>query len=218
MSVRPRSRALLLPVVLCAAGGCSAFDAPSNDASAVTGTPVAPLAPATLAVSDALGSAVAGSAAGDVIAVGAPGDDCADPDAGAVYLFSVGASGVGAPVVLVSNDPHPGDGFGAGLALSPAGDLLAVGIPGADQTNADTISSDTGAVQLFTAPAAPGGAWQPGPRLSPPQALTGARFGASLSFAGPDQLVVGAPGDPHAGAAAGAAYLFARQGQTWSPL
>lgn len=217
---RSCSRIPLLSLVVCAAGGCSAFQAPSNDGGVVTGTPVAPLAPATLAVGDALGTAVAASPAGDLIAVGAPGDDRAGPDAGAVYLFSAGAAGIGAPVVLVSDDPHEGDHFGAGLALSPAGDLLAVGIPGWDDTAVedDAIISDAGAVQLFSAPAGPGQSWQPGALLTAPQELTRARFGASLTFAGADQLVVGAPGASQAGASAGAAYLFARQGETWSPL
>ena len=113
--------------------------------------------------SDLFGGAVSLNAAGDRLAVGAPGDDGYNnslTDSGAVYLFTftdtsfsggalqgiIGSGYTGGKNVSQALDT--GDAFGFRVSLNAAGDRLAVGAPYEDgYLNAVT---DSGAVYLFS--------------------------------------------------------------------
>lgn len=119
-----------------------------------------------------------------------------------VACFHLAGAGWGQPVVV---RPPPGVvGAGAGVALD--GDLLAVGIPLCQVGGA----ARAGVVCLF---GRRGASWLHLDTLHAPAPAAGQRFGEAVALHG-EVLVVGAPGQAAAGAvAAGAAHVFARQGE-----
>lgn len=156
---------------------------------------------------DQLGHSVALS--GDVLAVGAPGDDTRADAAGTVYVFERGATGwVLAAMLTAGQGDNVGDGLGFSVALD--GDTLLAGAPFADD--------GLGAVHVFM-PTIEG--WQEVQRLTAPQRRAGALFGAALALDG-DQAVIGARLHDDArledgvGDRAGAAWTFRRAGGVWS--
>src|SRR5262245_46402265 len=102
---------------------------------------------------DHFGEAVALSADGSTLAVGAPGEDSgamgiggneADntvPDAGAVYVFARGGGVWTQQAYVKASTAMAGALFGKGLALSADGSTLAVGAP--------SERGDTGRVYIF---------------------------------------------------------------------
>lgn len=82
------------------------------------------------AVGDEMGIAVALSANGGTLAVGAPGDDQQVTDSGAVYLFNRSPTGWVAQAMVKAPTPATDDRFGVALALSSDGQRLVVGASG----------------------------------------------------------------------------------------
>jgi len=161
-------------------------------------------------IDDFFGRSLALSADGNTLAVGAPGEDSASTTdqnsnaaelSGAVYVFSRSAGSWSQAAYVKSSRPAAVDNFGASLALSGDGAVLAVGAPEA--------MAGTGAVHIFTREAA---AWTPKQQLAGPGAGSPAAFGSSvaLSLDG-STLVVGSPGDD-----AGAVHVFARAAGAWA--
>lgn len=99
-------------------------------------------------------------------------------------------------VFLVAPERAAGDRFGA--ALDAAGTTMVVGAPG------------RGAVHVFVQIE---GSWTHATTFTAPDATAGDEFGAAVGLDG-DTLVVGAPG--RAGGS-GAAYVFTRSGDAWTP-
>ena len=105
-----------------------------------------------LANSDFFGISVALNATGNILAVGAHGDDNGGAAAGAAYLFTLNTTDLTQTPVLktkILNGTQgilleAGDNFGRGISINNTGDILAVGAP-ADDTN----GTDRGAVYLF---------------------------------------------------------------------
>ncbi|MGN6518241.1 MAG: FG-GAP repeat protein [Dokdonella sp.] len=128
------------------------------------------------------------------VASGAPGESAAR---GAAYVFDCSAAACAPPQRLAPGDLVPGDRFGAAVALS--GDTLAISATGASP----------GAVYVYVRVA---GNWLQQARIAPAGAA-GEHFGIALALDS-DTLVVGAD---RADIRAGAAYVFARTGTTWSP-
>lgn len=189
---------------------------------------------------DSFGSSVALSADGDILAVGASGEDSAgSPDdnsragAGAVYVFRRAGDAWEQRAYVKPNVTDAGDEFGSSVALSGDGATLAVGVTNEDGAATagphDNSASNAGAVYVFT--------YDPQSETWPQQALIKADnaeaddlFGWSvaLSFDG-DRLAVGAPWEDSAatgvarGAAldnsaltSGAVYMFVRDDGIWS--
>lgn len=117
---------------------------------------------------------------GDTVAIGAPGDDTVDDDAGAVYLY--GTDGELSTVVLPSDAEQAGD-FGTSVAVK--NDLMAVGAPNA--TSSDSLS---GSVSVYS---------QVSTNLTQESTLSGSSaadgdaFGTSVSLDG-NTVAVGIPG------------------------
>jgi hypothetical protein len=185
---------------------------------------------------DRFGTSVALSADGETLAVAAPREDGADdstPDAGAVYVF-VNAGGTWSQQALLrAAEGDADDLFGFDIALSADGDTLAVGAVledssaiGVDGDQADDARVDSGAVYVF---ARANGVWSQQAYIKAANAGAGDAFGESVALSGDGELLaVGAtaedgagtgldadPGDDSA-SEAGAAYVFAREGGTWS--
>lgn len=158
------------------------------------------------------GQAIARAAGGSTLILAAPGDpssatDLDDyaapltaPDAGAITVFPL-VNGV--PLAyLKPSDNAAGNAFGTAVAVSADGDTLVVGAPGA--------AGSAGEAYVFTH----AGAWTQAATFPAPSGTAGDAFGTTASIAADGSMfVVGAPGEDDA---AGAAYVFARDGASWT--
>ena len=178
---------------------------------------------------------------GDAIVVGAPLEDSAstgiggDPSdngasaSGAAYVFVPGASAWSQAAYLKASNAEAWDFFGRGVAAS--GNLLVIGADGeassatgVDGDRTDNGADDSGAVYVFTSSET---GWSEVAYLKASNTGAGDRFGRSVAVDG-DTIVVGAPreasaatgvgGDPFDDTAthSGAAYVFGRNGSTWT--
>lgn len=172
---------------------------------------------------DSFGQAVALSADGATLAVGAPLEDGsqtstvenendAAPDAGAVYIFVRTAATYELQTYLKADGGAfdsviAGDRFGNALALAADGRTLVVGAPRAELIRPSTF--DDGVAYVFTRDAA---SWTQRAILSGPRAddNAGDQFGWQVAISGEgSRLAVGAPFDDAGGADSGAVYIFA---------
>jgi len=164
------------------------------------------------------GRGIALSADGQIMAVGAPGEDGgstgvngnqlddSQADSGAVYLYARTGQGEWQQTHYIkASNAGSGDAFGADVALSADGSTLAVGAPGEDG-DANTIGGDesndadpdAGAVYVFVRDTA--GDWLQQAYLKAsdpePQRDQPAQFGASISLSEDGStLAVGTPGE-----------------------
>ena len=164
---------------------------------------------------DRFGFSIASSAAGDVFAVGAPGEDSAGAmsdnsatNAGAVYMFAGSGSAVAQTAYVKAPSPAAGDQFGQALALARDGMFLVVGAP--------TASSTHGSAFVYSGS---GSNWQV--TSSPLAAFNGDAgdfFGGSIAVSNDHAVIaIGAPDEASASATdpndnsavkAGAVYVF----------
>ena len=183
---------------------------------------------------DRFGAAVALSADGQTLAVGAPGEDGVDdlaPDAGAVYLFTRDG-GWRQQARLRAFNTEAGDRFGAAVALNRDGTVLAVGAPeedsgatGVDGDGSDNSKSASGAVHMFVRG---GGGWSQQAYLKADNTGAGDRFGHAVALDASGELLavgawgensaargVGGDGDDNSAPDSGAVYLFMRDPGGW---
>lgn len=178
------------------------------------------------------GATLALSGDGRTLVVGAPGDYRA---AGRVFVYDLDADRSTPRATLVS-PVNRDDDFGGSLALTPAGDLLVVGIPddgspgtgvGAEPVGFGAPTS--GAVAVFRRGG--GGAWGLEAFVKPSNTHEGAGFGAAVAVASDGQrFAVGAPRDTAMGTgvngdetpapigqaiSAGAAFVFSAGPNGW---
>lgn len=164
-------------------------------------TQVAELEASDGAAGDLFGNAVA--LFGDVIVVGAPGDDNErGVDAGAVYTFLRGSMGWSEQVRLVAEDGAAGDGYGSAVTIDDF--TLSVGAQTADTPSGE----DAGKVYIYTSS---GPLWIQQAAISLPDGSAGDLFGASLDLEN-TTLVIGAPEN---GLKSGRVYVFERVGAVW---
>ncbi len=190
---------------------------------------------------DTFGEAVALSADGNTLVVGAPGEssraagiggdqsDNSLSGSGAVYVFVRDANDTWSQQAYIkASNPGQGDGFGTSAYLSQDGNVLAVGAPGEDASATggqnDNSATDSGAVYVFTRNAA--GSWNQQAYIKASNAGAGDEFGNVLSLAAngatlavgagyEDSSASGGPGDNSA-ADSGAVYVFRRSSGVWS--
>jgi hypothetical protein len=190
------------------------------------------------ATNDIFGRSVAVS--GDTLAVGASGEDSADPridgdqsdngatDAGAVYVFVRNGSSWTQQAYLKGSNAEAGDKLGTSVALS--GDTLVTGAVGESSSaigvggdEADNSAPDAGAAYVFSRRE---GTWIQEAYVKPSSADPDDSFGASIDLSG-DILAVGAFGEDSSATGvasdlgnnsaedAGAAYVFIRAAEGW---
>jgi hypothetical protein len=147
---------------------------------------------------------------GDVLIIGAPGDDDLASYAGAAYIFRRGDPGTPADpsddawieeVKLHASDGREIQLFGWSVVIE--GDYALVGAPAAWPSGAGP-----GAAYVFHRVA---GQWTEQAKLTSPAGLNGDHFGQAVAIDG-DTLVVGAPSDVDG---RGRAYVYGRNGTAW---
>jgi hypothetical protein len=219
-----------------ASGGSDPSDnsAPGAGAASVfvraggTWTQQAYLKAANAASGDAFGQSVALD--GDTIVVGAIGEDSSGSDpannsaagAGAAYVFVRDGTTWTQQAYLKAANAATNDSFGMAVAID--GDTIVVGAVGEDSNGSDPANNsavESGAAYVFVRA---GTTWTQQAYLKASAPGANDYFGAAVSVSGGDTIVVGAWGedssssDPGDNSAeyAGAAYVFARAGSTWS--
>ncbi|MHC4993052.1 MAG: thrombospondin type 3 repeat-containing protein, partial [Planctomycetota bacterium] len=153
------------------------------------------------AAGDRFGTAVAAtSTTRGQLAVGAPGDDGAAPDAGAVHVFGLDPSlGWVSEQVLRASVPSVGAGMGAALDLrSEVGNVLQLAAGAPDD------AAGAGALWVFQRVA---GSWQEAFEQRAYDATPGARFGASVAI-GEGMAYAWAPGHDFLETDAGSGYVL----------
>lgn len=177
------------------------------------------LKPAIPHAYDLFGHAVALD--GDTMVAGAPTEDgTSGNDEGAVYVFVRQGGAWTQQAKLKANNAGAGDLFGLSVSLS--GDTLVVGAQNEDSNDAginhtlgggvDNLEADSGAAYVFVRS---GGTWTQQAYLKSSSPDPGDIFGTSVGISG-NTVVVGARDDDGLATNAGAAYLFVRNGSTWS--
>lgn len=158
---------------------------------------------------DRLGDSVA--IEGDVMAVGATGDDDVANSAGAVYVFERDAGGAGnwgRTAKLTASDGGADQSFG--FTVDVSGDRIVVG------TLFETdVAENFGAAYVFEKE---GGQWVENAKLEPVNPDPQDNFGIAVAISG-DTAVVGADARDEVGgfatSAPGTAYVFERGGGQW---
>jgi hypothetical protein len=191
---------------------------------------------------DTFAWALALSADGNTLAVGAPGEASASADqannlageAGAVYVFTRASSGSWSQqAYLKASNPHAGDGFGNAVALSSDGSTLVATAPlengaatGVNGNQSLQSANDAGAAYVFVRS---GASWSQQAYLKASNARANSYFGWAAALSGDGStLAVSAVGESSAATGAGgnqadtsaadsgAVYLFGRSGSTWT--
>ncbi len=189
---------------------------------------------------DEFGMALSLSSSGEVLAVGAPGEDSSGigvnpPDAGqdesrdgggAVYVFRRVGQSWSATDFLKASNTGAGDNFGAAVALSGPGHVLVVGAPNEDSTavgasttpSFDESSAQSGAAYVYRFGTT---GWVAEAFLKASNTGAGDAFGSAVAVsADGTTAVIGAPLEDSDGrspidesaASAGAAYVFEYSG------
>jgi len=142
---------------------------------------------------------------GDTLGVSATWDDDHGASSGSVYVFRGGDATWSLESKLVPAEVGSGDFFGYDLAVR--GDTLVASAPW------DEIFGVHGSVFTYQRT---GSQWNPAGRLRRPSSFApDAYFGWALSM-DDDELVVGSPVDDGNGNWDGAAYVYRRNGATWT--
>ena len=121
------------------------------------------------------------------------------------FMFKTDAHGAPLEVQITAGDGAAQDYFGGAVAIS--GIYAVAGARGDDDNGADS-----GAVYIFKRD---GTVWIQQVKLTPSDGDAGDRFGSCVAISG-DYVIVGAPFDDDNGSDSGAAYIFKRDGTTWT--
>lgn len=152
---------------------------------------------------DFFGTSVAIS--GDVIVIGAPGENGSGLDIGAAYVYERTAGGIdnwGEIRKLTASDAQDEDAFGFSVAVS--GDVIVVGANEEDESN-----SNAGAAYVFQRMQGGNDNWGQVKKLVISSGQENDEFGYAVAVSG-DVIVVGTPWVDSAGQSSGAAYIFQR--------
>jgi hypothetical protein len=194
----------LVGAIFASDAGSSAFGAAYVFVrSGATWTQQAKLVPPDGVADDQFGTSVALS--GDTAVIGAAHHSAAGDRSGAAYVFVRSGTAWVLQAQLTAADAADNDQLGMSVALS--GDTAVIGA-----INAAGSTAQAGAAYVFVRS---GATWTQQAKLT---AADGAAFdhaGTSVALSG-DTALVGASGSDDLGQDAGAAYVFARSGATWT--
>ena len=180
-----------------------AFAAAANAQSQLTGVFREKLFASDAQNHDQLGSSVA--MVGNTVFVGAPEEDFAGIDSGAVYVYTRSGSTWTQVQKLAASDGVSYTEFGTSVAVQ--GDLLVVGAKGGDG-----VVLGTGAAYAFRLVA---GVWTEESKFFANDGANGDWFGRSIALSN-DTAVVGTFYTDAPLTDSGAVYVFVRNGTTWA--
>ena len=143
---------------------------------------------------------------GDIAVVGADHDDDNGLQSGSAYVFVRNGTTWSQQAKLTASDGANGDDFGASVAIS--GDTTIVGAKDHDTSGI----SDSGAAYIFVRV---GTTWSQQAKLTAADGANGDIFGFSVAISG-ETAVVGAHLEGENGFRPGSAYVFVRNGTSWS--
>ena len=150
---------------------------------------------------------------GDFAIVASPRRDAKGGRSGVVYPFARSGNNWkrGAPPEFDGNDTAEGDEFGRSVSMS--GDTAIIGAAGHDTNRVN----GSGAAYIFVGPGPrhKGRSWKQQGKLTPGDAAAGDQFGWSVAIDG-NTAIVGSRFDDDGGKSSGSAYIFVRDGDTWS--
>lgn len=130
------------------------------------------------------------------------------PQIGAAYVFHLSGDTWQQQAVLIASDGTTYDYFGWSVSIS--GDYIIVGAPGANASG----MIEPGAAYIFWRS---GSVWIQQIKLEPTAPHKVKDFGRAVAISGSHAVaIVGDPGDNEVAVGNGAAYLFERNGLTWS--
>ena len=145
------------------------------------------------------------SISGDYAVVSSPWDDDGGNESGAAYVFKRDGDNWVQQAKLIAPDPAAYDFFGRSVSIS--GDYIVIGSYGDDDKG-----SSSGSVYVFKRD---GTTWPMQAKLTASDGALGDYLGCSIAISG-DYLVAGAYGDNDDGTGSGSAYIFKRDGVTWT--
>ena len=156
------------------------------------------------------GSALSLNEDGTYAVIGAYGEAVSSlNDAGAVYIYTRSGSSWSQQTRLTSASPTSSNQFGNSVSINADGTTLAIG-----EVAGDTEATSAGEVYIFTRS---GSTWTQQALLTASDAEESDLFGAKVSLsADGNHVVIGALSEDTGGSLAGAAYVFARSGSTWT--
>jgi len=178
---------VLLTLVLTACAGAGEVKLTASDGAAY----------------DAFGCSV--SISGDYVIVGAHCTGDRGDDSGSAYIYKRGGIIWNRQAKLTASDGAADDLFGQSVSIS--GDYVIVGAH-CD----DAHGYYSGSAYIYKRD---GTTWSQQAKITASDGATGNRFGYSVSISG-DYVIVGALGADGSGASSGSAYIFKRDGTTWS--
>ncbi|MCP3872798.1 MAG: hypothetical protein GY699_06550, partial [Desulfobacteraceae bacterium] len=139
--------------------------------------------------------------------VGAHGNDDAGSSSGSAYIFKKNGDTWIQAAKLRAGDGASGDYFGKSVSIS--GDSVVVGASGDDD-----YGSSSGSAYIFKKE---GDTWTQAAKLRAGDGAHYDEFGNSVSISG-DTVVVGAIYDDNASYNSGSAYIFKKEGDTWTQV
>jgi hypothetical protein len=145
------------------------------------------------------------SISGDYAIVGAYGDDDNGTKSGSAYIFKRNGTSWSEQAKLIASDGSAEDNFGISVSIS--GDYAIVGA-----FLDDDNGRDSGSAYIFKRD---GTSWSEQAKLVASDGAADDYFGRSVSISG-DYAIVGAYADDDNGSWSGSAYIFKRDGTSWS--
>jgi hypothetical protein len=145
------------------------------------------------------------SISGDLAIVGANGNDANGSNSGSAYIFKWDGASWSEQAKLLAADGAAGDEFGYSVSIS--GDYAIVGA-----NRDDDKGGDSGSAYIFKRVDAN---WVQQAKLLAADGNAEDWFGCFVSISG-DFAIVGAMWDDDKGNMSGSAYIFKREGETWS--
>lgn len=142
---------------------------------------------------------------GNVLVVGAIGDNQGAYSSGSVYVFELVDGRWIQQAKLVPGKAVAYGNFG--YAVDIHGDTIAVGAPGYDQSG-----GDSGALFIYRRGT---GEWNLETMMIPDDTAAGDYFGSAVAIHG-DRIISGAYADDDSMGASGSAYMFVRTGNAWA--
>ncbi len=149
---------------------------------------------------DQFGSSV--SVAGDVVAIGALGDDDLGTDSGSAYIFRFNGSEWIQEQKLLASDGNSAGVFGTTIVTG--GNVALIGAPG--------DKGGIGSVYVFRFD---GTSWLEEAKLVPSTGVTGDLFGWQLAISPTNDLCAIGSQDDDNGTSSGSVYVFRYDGTTW---